>query len=567
MKLYNTFVFFSASLAAFVCRGQQVGHQKPNLHLPLTIKHCTSSGCTDEPQKVTLDANWRWVHKVNTYTNCYTGTTWDKTLCPDPKTCTQNCAVDGVPESDWSSTYGISSGGDSLTLKYEMKDNHGNVANVGSRTYLMDGDSKYKMFKLKNREFTFDVDVNKLPCGLNGALYFVEMQADGGSSEFPTDKAGAAFGTGYCDAQCPHDVKFISGEANILNWTNGQGQYGSCCNEMDIWEANAQATAYTPHVCVKDGPYRCDGEDCGDTLTSGTCDKAGCDFNSYRVGDKTFFGNGSAFAVDSSKLMTVVTQFVTSDGTDDGDLVEIRRVFVQDGKVIPTRNATLTGLTGFNSVSESFCDQQKTIFGDKNSFKAKGGLKRMGDALARGMVLVMSLWDDSSVNMLWLDSDFPTDQPATKPGVARGPCSTSSGKPDDCRKKFPDAAVTYSNIKYGAIGSTYGPSPSPPTPPAPSGCHACGYNCHGNCNTCGHCNTKPGCDSKSQCLGTCNTGNNAMWCGGGSPSPSPPSPAPSPSPPPSGCPGGSLPACIKLCPSNPPSAYKVCVQSCVERCK
>merc|ERR1712032_814238 len=96
--------------------------------------------------------------------------------------------------------------------------------------------------------------------------------------------------------------------------------------------------------------------------------------------------------------------------------------------------------------------------------------------------------DDSSVNMLWLDSDFPTDQPASKPGVARGPCSTSSGKPADVRKNFPDASVTYSNIKYGTIGSTFGPSPSPPTPPAPSGCHACGYNCHGNCSTCGHCN-------------------------------------------------------------------------------
>ena len=36
------------------------------------------------------------------------------------------------------------------------------------------------MFKLKNKEFTFDVDVSQLPCGLNGALYFVEMEEDGG---------------------------------------------------------------------------------------------------------------------------------------------------------------------------------------------------------------------------------------------------------------------------------------------------------------------------------------------------------------------------------------------------
>ena len=31
-------------------------------------------------------------------------------------------------------------------------------------------------------------------------------------------KGGAAYGTGYCDAQCPHDIKFIDGEANSGDW-------------------------------------------------------------------------------------------------------------------------------------------------------------------------------------------------------------------------------------------------------------------------------------------------------------------------------------------------------------
>ena len=34
----------------------------------------------------------------------------------------------------------------------------------------------------------------------------------------PGNKAGAEFGTGYCDAQCPHDIKFINGEANVIDW-------------------------------------------------------------------------------------------------------------------------------------------------------------------------------------------------------------------------------------------------------------------------------------------------------------------------------------------------------------
>ena len=34
-------------------------------------------------------------------------------------------------------------------------------------------------------------------------------------SKYPTNKAGAKYGTGYCDAQCPRDLKFINGEVSL----------------------------------------------------------------------------------------------------------------------------------------------------------------------------------------------------------------------------------------------------------------------------------------------------------------------------------------------------------------
>jgi len=385
----------------------------------------------------------------------------------------------------------------------------------------MDSDSTYMMFKLKNKEFTFDVDVSNLPCGLNGALYFVEMDQDGGLSKFPNNKAGAKYGTGYCDAQCPHDLKFINGEANCEDWkpsptdkNAGVGKYGTCCTEMDIWEANVVSTAYTPHVCTVEGQTRCSGEQCGDNASGdryhGVCDRDGCDSNPFRLGNTTFYGSGSGFQIDTTKKITVVTQFITSDNTDSGELSEIRRVWVQDGKVIQTPESLNIG-KAFNSVTDNFCSTQKNAFGDPNDFATKGGLQKMGAALDRGMVLVMSLWDDHDVHMLWLDSDYPLNKSTSTPGVARGTCATSSGDPNDVEKNHPDASVTYSNIKVGEIGSTYpsgnGPSPSPPSPPSPG--------------------------------------------------PSPPSPS---------CPGGSLSACIALCPSDPPIAYKDCVAACVKRC-
>ena len=199
-----------ASLVAAV-KGQQVGTSTAEVHPGLTSQHCTAGGaCTSASTKIVLDANWRWLHSTSGYTNCYTGQEWDTSLCPDDTTCAANCALDGA---DYSGTYGISTSGDALTLKFVTT---GSNKNVGSRVYLMSDDSTYQEFKLLNQEFTFDVDVSNLPCGLNGALYFSEMDADGGMSKYPTNKAGAKYGTGYCDSQCPRDLKFINGQVRYV---------------------------------------------------------------------------------------------------------------------------------------------------------------------------------------------------------------------------------------------------------------------------------------------------------------------------------------------------------------
>jgi cellulose 1,4-beta-cellobiosidase len=161
----------AASLAialAAATRAQQIGTNTAEVHPGLTSQTCTSSGCTTANTKIVLDANWRWLHSTTGYTNCYTGNKFDTTLCPDATTCATNCAVDGA---DYSGTYGISTSGNAVTLKFVTSGSSGK--NIGSRVYLMADDNKYQMFKLLNKEFTFDVDMSNLPCGLNGALYFV----------------------------------------------------------------------------------------------------------------------------------------------------------------------------------------------------------------------------------------------------------------------------------------------------------------------------------------------------------------------------------------------------------
>lgn len=64
------------------------------------------------------------------------------------------------------------------------------------------------------------------------------MNSQGGRNQH--NPAGAACGSGYCDAQC-----------DVGSWFNGTAKtyhLGAFCNEMDLWEANSEATAIIPHT-------------------------------------------------------------------------------------------------------------------------------------------------------------------------------------------------------------------------------------------------------------------------------------------------------------------------------
>merc|ERR1712174_117530 len=460
----------------------------------ITLKECTvSGGCTSRQAKLTLDANWRWIHETNGYQNCYTGNQWDSGKCSDPAQCAQNCALEGVSKQKYENTYGIKQVKDGVRLNFVTDHQYG--SNVGSRLYVMEDDENYAMFYLKNREFSFEVDVSELYCGMNGAMYFTEMQANGGKG-IGNNNAGAKYGTGYCDAQCPHDMKFIDGEANVIDWVPnsndkannmGAGKYGACCAEMDIWEANSMASAFTPHTCSTEKLYRCsDPVECGDNASGnrydGVCDKDGCDINPYRMGVEDFYGRGDQYAVNTLKPMTVVTQFLTHDGTDTGDFSEMRRLYIQDGKIVHSPPSTILGPgKDSDSITDEFCDAKKDLFGDVKDYQEHGGMKGMGESLDRGHAMIFSLWDDVEVNMLWLDSAYPLDKPETDPGIKRGDCpGGETSTPTYLRQTYPNGGVVFKNAAVGEIGSAYD-SPAPLPTAQPTGNEGCFSNNYKDC--------------------------------------------------------------------------------------
>mmetsp|Transcript_116234 Transcript_116234/g.309187 ORF Transcript_116234/g.309187 Transcript_116234/m.309187 type:complete len:465 (-) Transcript_116234:59-1453(-) len=443
------------ALAGLVA-AQQPGTIVQEVHPKLNLYECTNRrGCEKQELEVVMDASWRWVHGPE-YKNCFDEDGWNKKFCPDGLACAQTCEMEGLGLGDYEKTYGVKTKDNYDTLELDFMTKGGNV---GSRVYMMDSPTEYKMFKLLNREFTMEVSVEQLRCGMNGAVYFIEMDRAGGIGK-GANLAGAKYGTGYCDAQCPHS-KWIEGEANVPEATAPKnatvGKTGICCAEMDIWEANRESAAYTPHPCNIEGPVKCEGTPCGDgpERFDGLCDKDGCDFNSYRMGHRSFYGHGLEYVVDSSRPVQVVTQFHTKDGTDKSELVRIERFYVQDGRVIDNSHSMIAGVSG-NSITDDFCSKQKSAFYDPNDFEDNGGMKQMGLALERGMVLALSLWDDGALHMRWLDSvHLGPNKTEETIGVHRGPCEYGEGDPEKVRSKYSDASVRFSKIKVGEIGSTF----------------------------------------------------------------------------------------------------------------
>jgi len=384
--------------------------------LPFPVKTCNSTGCTEEMLRLTIDANWRWFHD-DEFKTCGDCSTEDCSKCSHQ----QNV--------DYAETYGVTVAEGAVTLT------------KSARLYLLDASGEeYFLLRLLGKEFSFDVDVSALRCGVNSALYTVEMDKDGG---YPT---GASIGTGYCDAQCPRGMKTIGGKPD----TNNTPQ---CCFEMDLWEANRRTAAFTAHPCqLPDGGdvlgnYVCEGAACnsGSAEGEGVCDGIGCDVNPYRNGLTEFYNRHDA-EVSSAKPITVTTQFHAAGGK----LLEVKRKYIQDGEVVEIPLTKWGSMSINTSLTDEYCQAESQNFSHApaTSFISKhGGIQSQGKSLARGNVLAISLWSDDSSHMLWLDG---TMNEAKSAGDVRGPCGT-----EDNSNGLEGASVTFSNFRFGDIGTTF----------------------------------------------------------------------------------------------------------------
>ena len=95
--------------------------------------------------------------------------------------------------------------------------------------------SGYFQWKLLNKSLAYTVDLSRVGCSCNAALYLVSMPGYNASSGASPDPRSDY----YCGANAgkPSDN------------TSAVGGNGNYCPEMDVLEANKFAAQSTPHIC------------------------------------------------------------------------------------------------------------------------------------------------------------------------------------------------------------------------------------------------------------------------------------------------------------------------------
>jgi len=402
---------------------QQIDRAQPENDVTNRVVHYAVDGVRHRAG-VMLDAGWRWLNR--------NGQTCQAT---EGKASLESCSLKGLDDAAYRKGYGIHVGapsGSSLTLRFAAIDSYAWQPNYGSRVYLTDMDTRggagYVLFKPMGGEISFTVDLSRVPAGMNAAVYLVSMDKLGNlnASYGNGERNGAGWkrGLGYCDAQCPRNLKFVQG----AGWNDGQLM--SCCPEMDLFEANRLAAAFTAHPCASDrrSVHTCTPTE-GDCGASSYCDTAGADMNTFRR-----FGPSQALyeVIDPHEPFKVRTRFAT-DGTGSLELIE--QIFEQ-------------GSTSFSAnITDESMAAQKALFGEENDFARIGGLAQMGKALERGMVMALALWSDPGGNMNWLDSclsdayDCAGSSPASPKVFEDAPPGTWRGPVD----AFPDMASSFAS--------------------------------------------------------------------------------------------------------------------------
>jgi len=250
-----------------------------------------------------------------------------------------------------------------------------------------------------------------------------------------------------------------------------------CATELDLFEVNREAQAFTMHACdeTTGGAHAMCTE--GNEACNAKCDSNGCDWNVFRLSSQAentanaekFFGSvvrsDVEMTIDTSKPITVRTWYDKEHNSWNQELI-------QDGTKHPYPPVEFPSWTGqseattYDAITDEFCEAfDSYLSGDGNEHTGLGGNKRMVSAQNEGYVLVLSIWtEDNGSNppMQWLDGTLGDED---ERGAMRGRCSTNEWQWDQSpltKNELMEIEVVYSDFRIGPMGTTVPTSDSSP---------------------------------------------------------------------------------------------------------
>mmetsp|Transcript_83142 Transcript_83142/g.268986 ORF Transcript_83142/g.268986 Transcript_83142/m.268986 type:complete len:663 (-) Transcript_83142:494-2482(-) len=251
-------------------------------------------------------------------------------------TCTRELAISGITGASFVSGEGGSVSGDRLELS------HNSGFSITTTCEDHWDPNSFTLFELLGKTLSFTVDLSRVGCGCNLALYLINGPAK--------DEAGnPSLGT------CPWSPYYCDANKVCGQW----------CPEIDIMEGNSHAFASTPHKC--------------DTPTSAghysNCDRNGCAQNTRNLGSHAY-GPGANHKIDTSQPFHVHTSF---HGT------------VQAGGAGP-------GFTGMTTRLQQGGSEVVLDHSNCGSY-----LRALTAPMMEGMAMRITYWGSDASTMSWLD--------------------------------------------------------------------------------------------------------------------------------------------------------------------
>ncbi|KAF5251178.1 hypothetical protein FANTH_3722 [Fusarium anthophilum] len=302
------------------------------VHPPFTWHECIQKPCSKYFGAIVLESSLR-------ETNCCAGSfnikDLHRTHCKkkDKDTCPVDCCIEGADYR----AHGIKTEGTSLTMDLGATAPH--VPKDLIRVMPLKDTERYPNKPLVRRhdsEYTFDIDVRNVPPGYKARVSLNWMEPDGARTRKKGDKAGAKYGTGYCDAACDKGQRFVEGTANYDGWVPdkhdpmlGAGRMSACCHTTVLWEGNIESTDYHWSPCLPPWYHMCDKDKC-----TTKCFALGCRWNPNGNKMKPFYGPGPTNTIDSKKTFSVVTQFFIQQTPKVENIFKTRATYyIQEGKI------------------------------------------------------------------------------------------------------------------------------------------------------------------------------------------------------------------------------------------